>query len=102
VIDTEPEWDEDTRGHALALAELEADTCSGCGGRLSETLHQKDHPDPRWDVGADVCTRCRSMEKAQRAQSEKDHDPKSGELLKDRFPHALRWWARPAQTLKHP
>lgn len=37
VTVTEPEWDTGDRKWALALLELEADTCGGCGGPLTET-----------------------------------------------------------------
>ena len=37
VTETDPEWTEEDRAWAIALLEVEADTCSGCGQPLSET-----------------------------------------------------------------
>ena len=37
VGEGEPLWLEDDRAWAMALLEVEADTCSGCGNPLSET-----------------------------------------------------------------
>lgn len=37
VTTREPEWDEDERAWALALLELEADACPGCGMPMSDT-----------------------------------------------------------------
>lgn len=38
MTETEPEWDEESRAVAVTLIDLEADTCTGCGQPLSETL----------------------------------------------------------------
>lgn len=42
-ITTEPEWDATERAIALALDQIEAQTCSGCGGDLTVELTSK-HP----------------------------------------------------------
>jgi hypothetical protein len=57
----EPEWDAEQRAWPLALAELEAQSCSGCGGWLPETTsieksdgYVAEHP---WR-----CHRCEALE----------------------------------------
>lgn len=50
----EPEWDEIDTEMMLALDEVEADICPGCGGFLSEELIQ----DHGYHVETKLCTRC--------------------------------------------
>lgn len=51
---TEPEWDETNRAWALALAEVEADSCHGCGQPLSQTTD----PDAEGAYEVPAPTRC--------------------------------------------
>lgn len=39
VTTVEPEWDDASRGHVVALMEYEAGLCAGCGRLLSETTN---------------------------------------------------------------
>ena len=68
----EPEWDAEQRAWMQALAELEGQTCSGCGGFLPETTHidksdgyVADHP---WR-----CHRCEALEIRRDQMREKAH-----------------------------
>ena len=38
VVTREPEWDEESRGLLVALADLEASSCDGCGHPLEESM----------------------------------------------------------------
>lgn len=44
---TEPEWDRTQHALVAALADLEADTCSGCGNPLSESMSPGADPENR-------------------------------------------------------
>jgi hypothetical protein len=61
----EPEWDDDERNWMLALADLEAQSCSGCNGWLPDTTGiEKDGafeaPPPR------RCHRCNALAERRR------------------------------------
>lgn len=89
MIETEPEWDQDSRDLAYAMYDLEQDTCPGCGKRLSETLHVDGEPDAQWDVGLLTCTACRATGIAQQKQAKDDE--KAAQVV----PGARRWVAIP-------
>lgn len=60
----DPEFDQFDREHFEALADLKADTCSGCGGFLSETTVDDGHG---YDIDHSlVCRRCSMLALAQR------------------------------------
>jgi hypothetical protein len=65
VTETEPEWDDDSRGWALALDNFEADSCPGCGSQLSETQRVSGKPFPKYDVSTIVCAKCEIIDAAQ-------------------------------------
>ena len=54
VETSEPEWDEEQQALVLALLEVEADTCSGCGLPLSETTQDVTGPDGKPDPAASM------------------------------------------------
>lgn len=59
VETTEVEWDDEQRSWVQALKEVEAQSCSGCGGWLPHTTHidsefETEHP---WR-----CHRCEALE----------------------------------------
>lgn len=62
VTRTEPEWDDDERGWAEALLQVEAETCQGCGAPLTDALQSLD-PDALWIVEEpDRCLGCTALE----------------------------------------
>jgi hypothetical protein len=72
VTHVEAEWDEKERAWALALLDVEADVCPGCGHPLSETT------DPDAEGGYEVeeptrCHACTPLGKAHEVY--KDHPP---------------------------
>jgi len=79
----EPEWDQLEQGWMLALGELEAATCDGCGHYLDETLPPASEPED-WTLlppmRCSVCTLL-AMEQESYAKAETKHL------------HALRWRA---------
>lgn len=91
----EPEWDEQERGWMLALADLEAAECPGCGGDLEETAapeNNRDNPQRtgEYEVGAPHrCHRCTELARAQDAAS----NPPQGRAPHP-FPSALLWSAQ--------
>lgn len=99
MTEVEPEWDADTRNWALALADLEADTCPH-GHRLSDAMHVDGHPDPEFEVAYEACTACAALERAQRIQSQADESPEAQrkkDTLKTAYdyPSARLWFAKP-------
>lgn len=62
----EPEWDEQSRTWALALAMREAGECRRCGGDLAETLDYdfKWVPEP-----PAVCLRCAALQDDEKKQA---------------------------------
>lgn len=56
MTETEPEWTEEDRAWAIALGELHADTCQGCGQPLSESTS----PDAEGGYDVPAPTRCHS------------------------------------------
>lgn len=60
MTEVEPEWDDEARAEALILMEIEADTCSGCGQPLSETLHPGAYSGYRASDPA-VCQGCKAL-----------------------------------------
>lgn len=85
VTTTETEWDEQETAWMLALAEYEADTCSGCNGRLSQTTIPEGDPEAiTWDVPPPVrCHRCTALAVARDQHEKTPH------------PHALMFIAKP-------
>jgi len=80
VTYTEPEWDDRERGWALALLDLEADTCPGCGGSITETTRPES--EGHWHVPPPTrCHRCTALANAQQPYAEAKH------------PQALLWSA---------
>jgi len=84
-----PEWDDEQRAWMLALAEIEADACPGCGGSISE------HGEDEWgraqhlyDVTANQCFRCTAIQDKQ--ANVKDHPA----------PSALLWSAAVRDTTR--
>lgn len=62
----EPEWTESDRAWALALGEVHADTCAGCGQPRSESTH----PESEGTYEAVDPTRCHSCTVVQHQQDE--------------------------------
>jgi len=93
VTETESEWDEEERAWPLALADVEAGECPGCGHQLADTLHVDGKPDPIWQVSYEACTRCAELERVQRIQSEADEKQEKRTAAYD-YPSARRWMAR--------
>lgn len=54
MTEVEAEWDDENRAWAIALLQVEADTCRGCGEPLSESTH----PDAEDGYAVDLPTRC--------------------------------------------
>lgn len=85
----EPEWDDEQRAWMLALTEIEADSCPGCHGVLSETTATDEWGESlyRWEVPAPTrCHRCTAL--AARQGDKKYKEAKA--------PQALLW-----STIKH-
>lgn len=69
VTRPEPEWDDEQREMAYALARWEASLCPGCGGDLAETTSpEAEHGYRR--VGPQRCYRCQMVEMYQEAEAE--------------------------------
>jgi MinD superfamily P-loop ATPase len=80
VTETEPEWDDTERAWAVALAEVEADLCDGCGQPLSETTRREafegyEVPDPA------ACQGCKALITKQT----------SDEYAESKYLPAFRW-----------
>lgn len=60
---TQPEWDAEDRAIVQAMLDLKADTCAGCGQRLSKSLHKNGEPDAKWHADAYQCTGCEAQDK---------------------------------------
>lgn len=71
------EWDEQQRAYVRALLEVEATTCSGCGGHLPETT------DPDSTYTATLPYRCKRCD----VIAAKQDDYKDA-----KHPQALRLW----------
>lgn len=66
VSHKEAEWDDDERAWVLALLELEADTCPGCGGQMSVTTEAG--AEGHYHVPAPTrCHQCTALSQAQDA-----------------------------------
>lgn len=91
----EPEWDDGERGWMLALADVEAAACGGCGGDVEETTspeHDRNNPQrvAHYEVPPPVrCHRCTELARAQDAAS----NPPQGRAPHP-FPSALLWSAQ--------
>lgn len=59
------QWDEVDVEMMLALADVDADTCSGCGGFLSQTTVH----DHGYRVHTKSCSRCEALTKFARGQA---------------------------------
>lgn len=59
----DPEFDQFDREHFEALADLQADTCHGCGGLISETTLDDGHG---YDIDHVTCMRCAALARAQK------------------------------------
>lgn len=77
VTTGEPEWDDDARGMALALAEYEAGLCPRCNHPLAETTDAA-HEDRYVAADPIRCHRCTATEQASRRYAE---SPTPGALL---------------------
>lgn len=69
MTEVEPEWTEEDRAWAIALLELHADTCGGCGQPLSQST------DPDAEGGYEVpdptrCHACTALHKHQEKYAE--------------------------------
>lgn len=85
VSQPEPEFDDFDREHFEAELDLQADTCDGCGGRLSETTGEPHG----YDVTDVTCWRCWAIAKNAAGLAQKaEKDP-------DVFPSAVHWAATP-------
>jgi len=74
VQTVEVEWDDEQRAWVRALAELERQTCNGCGGFLQDTLD----PETEWVADQPYrCHRCEALEIRRKQVSEKAHNPGS-------------------------
>lgn len=73
ITETEPEWDDNERAWAIALLEVEADTCKGCGQPLSETLQPEAYQGYEASDGA-ACQGCKAVRRKQDAYA-KAKDP---------------------------
>lgn len=73
VITREAEWDEESRGRALRLAEYEASLCKHCG-QPAHIAHQPGQP---IKVDTFVCPPSRAIE-IQRRKDEADHKGERG------------------------
>lgn len=98
ITQDESEWDFTERNLALALDEIDAQTCPGCGGDLSVELTNK-HPSEDDGDGhyhkatALWCRRCVSQAKLRR-RTEKEDEALAGSVA-DNFPAARRYaWER--------
>ncbi|MFC0623238.1 hypothetical protein [Kribbella deserti] len=88
----EPEFDQFDREHFAALAEVHADTCSGCGGLLSETT-VKDHG---YDIEHHTCWKCHGIAGEQavlansaEAEADREKNPRKRTIR----PSAEHWTA---------
>lgn len=81
VTVTEPEWDDEQRQVALALAEVEADECPGCGHPLSESMAV----DADGRYVAEAAGRCHACDAVAIAAESATEAPR---------PHLRRWHAR--------
>lgn len=84
ITEREPEFDQFDREHFQVLAELEADTCPGCGGLLSETTGAAHG----YDVEHATCWRCYALD-TRRAELAKAAEEKGSTVI----PTAERWYA---------
>lgn len=73
----EPEWDEQSRGLALALSEYEAGLCPSCRHPLAETTDPR-HEDRYFTDEAVRCHRCTATDQASRRYAQ---SPSPGALL---------------------
>ena len=92
-VATETEWDYTERNLAVALDEIDAQTCSDCGGDLSVELTDK-HPaeddGDGWHHKAHVmwCRRCVASEKLRRRHEREDKELRGTSA--DPFPAARK------------
>lgn len=77
ITEVEPEWDEESRGMALALAEYEAGLCPSCRHPLAETTDIR-HEDRYVAEPAVRCHRCTATEQASKTY---EGSPSPGALL---------------------
>lgn len=73
MTESEPEWSDEDRAEMQALALLEADTCAGCGGSLTETTAPE--AEGSYRVEAWRCHRCTSIGEA--ALRHREHQPQA-------------------------
>lgn len=70
----EAEWDDEQRAWMRAFTQLAADTCSGCGGLLSDVLN----PDVEWVADHPLrCHKCEALEIRRDQMREKSRHPGS-------------------------
>ena len=65
ITEVEPEWTDAERSWAIALMQVEADSCPGCGEPLSETTQ----PDAEDGYTVDAPTRCHACTELERARA---------------------------------
>ena len=90
VVTREPEWDDESRALLLALAEVEAGECSGCGMPLEECMSPEADPNNRaggWTYEGGAPHRCHACSARERSV---DAFAKSGGSVTA----ALRWPVR--------
>lgn len=97
MTETESEWDEEERAWPLALAEIEAGECPGCGHPLEDTLYDPEKPPKQWQASYEACSVCAELESAQATQSARDEDTKQRKNPYD-YPQARRWMVKEVKT----
>jgi len=85
----EPEFDDYDRDHLVALAQVKANECPGCGGPLDQTT---DTEHVSWDVTFDECNRCETIAYT---QAKKNDGASDAEARKRAAPAGRLWRAAP-------
>ena len=94
VVTREPEFDRFDREHFEVELDLEADTCGGCGGLLSETTGEPHG----YDVDHRTCWRCYALQTRQEELA-KAADGKGFDTFGNPIrPAAEDWTAAPLPT----
>jgi hypothetical protein len=73
VTETEAEWDDNERAWAIALKQVEADTCPGCGEPRSESTHRDAEGGYEVDLPI-ICNACTPLNKARDRYAEAGMD----------------------------
>lgn len=103
TVTTESEWDYTERNIAVALDEIDRQTCGGCGGDLTVELTDKppyeDDGDGHYHRSTQLwCRRCVAQEKLHRQLAKSDEELR--DTPADPFPAARRiaWQRLPIPT----